>query len=133
MPSLLADLPRGYVWQVPAGRRRRMAQAAATIESAPPLEDPAHGANGGRMRYATTEQLSMDRRSAVLAQDTVFFKLAANREHKVFHGPIGTSNEVGHRRAVVPVHLTERLISSPLNPVMNGTHANSKVLGYLAH
>jgi hypothetical protein len=110
-----------------------MAKSAAVIKNTTPFQDSANGADGGRMGYATAKQVSMDCRGTVFTQVARFFKLAADHQHEVLNRLIGTSNEMSHVWAIIPVNLLERVISCMMNPMMNRTYANPKLLGYLMH
>ncbi len=111
----------GHISQVPAGRRRLMTNPASAIKNSPALQDPPNSASGGRVRHATTKQLSMNCRSAIFTQVAHLFKLAANHQHKVLGSPIGMLNSMRYRRPVIPHHLIERLIPGSPYPIMNSS------------
>jgi hypothetical protein len=123
----------GHVRQVPARRWRPVTHSVAAIKSATPFQDSANGANRGRVRCASTQQVTIDCRGAIFAQSTRFLKLAADCQHKILHGSIGALNCMWHRWTIAPVNLIERLTASAPNPVMYCTDSDSKVVPYFTH
>lgn len=116
--------PLCHVRQIPARRWWSMTKTAAAIQNAPTFQDTADCANGGNADNATVEQLATDCHSAILAQGTGCFKLAANRQHQLLRGRTRTLNPVRDRRPISPVHFIQGLILSAFKPSFNRSESD---------
>ena len=68
MSMLHVGLPCGHVGQIPAGRRRRAAHPSLAVQSPPPPEDAADGADRGQRGRAPLQEGLEDRLGTAVAQ-----------------------------------------------------------------
>lgn len=119
----------GDLGQIPAHGWRRAAHAVSPIENPVSLKDPPDRPDGRDGGSSASLELVLDRRGAVLAQNTRLAQFATDVEDERLK-PGARPGEVGRSgRPVTPVDVLKGLITSSLEPQLDGCPADLELLG----